>query len=317
MCEASQDPRFSSPSRSKPAPSQPRLVKPKDLPFFGDHLFRVDGDVEHSGMNDVWVQRAWSSYLDADFSAAEDQCLACLQEDEDSGYAWELLGLIYHDRGEFLRATDALERASLLIRVRIEARIALAAAYGALQRKQLACELYLELVFGQQLDPGRMLHIAAGLEAIDEPRLAMEVCRRAERQVEQIADDGCVEAQIHYDMGFYAARAGFPPHISEALTRRAVELEPGNVHFRAGLVSLLIRLDRFEEAFDAVAALTAEKIREINCVCCLERIGNLLRSFGASERAMLCRQQLARLQDLREPSADAATREQRSGGGQQ
>jgi len=244
------------------------------------------------------VALAWARYAEGRLSLAHQECSALIEDSEDHGHAWELLGLVFHDNGQFAAAADALERASLLIRVGPEARIALATAYGQLQRKRLATELYLELALvgngEDELEPELLLQIAAGLESLDQPRLAMEVCRRADKVIRESGDDSAI-AQVVYDMGFYSIRAGFPAHVTESLTRRAIDLEPQNPHFRVGLVSLLIQLDRFEEAFACAQSFSGQQISEVHCKCCLERIANLLHSFGDVQRAARCRERLGEL----------------------
>lgn len=226
---------------------------------------------------------AWIAYASGDLPEALRMADAAIDADQHDGRAWEVRGLALRDLGEPLRAADALERASLLVPVCPEARIALAHCYGTLRRRTLARELYIELVASTDPTVALLLEIAAGLEALDEPKLAMEVCRRAGWRDPEAA-------QVHYDMGFYAVRCGYPPQIVEALARRAVELEPGNVHYRLGLASLLTRLNRPAEAHRVVRSLSPQQIGEVTCKCCLERIGELFEQAGDAERAALCRQ---------------------------
>lgn len=237
---------------------------------------------------------AWNAYRSGDLPEGLKRADAAIRADEDNGRAWEVRGLALRGLNKPLEAADALERASLLVPVCPEARIALAACYGTLRRRKLARELYLELVANTELTVALLLEIAAGLEAVDEPKLAMEVCRRAGRRDPEAA-------QVHYDMGFYASRCGYPPHVLEALVRRAIELEPGNVHYRVGLASLLIRLDRTVEAQRVAQALSPQQIGEITCKCCLQRIDELFEQAGDVERLALCR---SRWQELAAATGD-------------
>jgi hypothetical protein len=126
------------------------------------------------------------------------------------------------------------------------------------------------------------------LEAIDAPQLAMKVCEWITE-----ADDSV--AQAFYDMGFYAARSGQPLYLTEALTRRAIQLAPENIHFRVGLVSLLIQLDRDEEALVAFEPLSSVDFPRITCVSCLLRIADMLRRQGLPTLAALCSEQATEL----------------------
>lgn len=223
----------------------------------------------------------WVDYRRGRLADAHAICRDRIARDPDDGRAWELLGLVFHDSGQFVEAADALERASLLVPVRPEARIGLATCYGKLRRRRLATELFLELMLRGELSPPLMLQVAAGLDQVDEPRLSMEACRR-------VADADPGYAQVHYDMGYYAARSGYPRHITEALVCRAIDLEPGKMAFRVGLATLLIRWDRAAEAYEMIRGWTDEQWAEITCGCCLRRLAELCRAFGAADRARRC-----------------------------
>lgn len=216
------------------------------------------------------LAEAWRCYAAGRLEEAEGVGRQLVTRNEDDAGAWQLIGLARHDRGKYLSAADALERASLLAPVMPQVRIALAHCYGKLRRRRLATELYLELMVGTPLEAELLLQVAAGLDSLDEPRLAVEACRRAAKRDPDLA-------QVHYDMGYYAARCGYPPHISEALTRRAIELDPDNVSFRVGLISLLVKLDRFDEASRAAAAIPPRQVASLRCECCRERILALCR----------------------------------------
>ncbi|MEM9586810.1 MAG: hypothetical protein AAGA03_05980 [Planctomycetota bacterium] len=193
----------------------------------------------------------------------------------------QLLGLALHDQGKPFEAADTLERASLLTPISDAARIALASSYAQLRRIDLARELYLQLALGRRLDAELMLQVAAGLEAIDSPDLAMKVCEWITERDESVA-------QAYYDMGFYSARAGQPLYMTEALVHRALQLDPENIHYRVGLVSLLIQLDRKEEAIRALGKIDSLDIEKVECVSCLRRIADLLHEKGEAVLACVC-----------------------------
>jgi len=170
----------------------------------------------------------------------------------------ELLGLILHDRGRSVEAADLIEKAGLVVPLRGVSRVALASCYADLGKIDLARELYLQLALRRELPPTAMLQVAAGLEAIDAPQLAMQVCEWVTERDETIA-------QAYYDMGVYSARSGRPLYLSEALTHRAIQLDPGNIHYRIGLASLMIQLDRDGEAIAALGSLTVQQIASVKC----------------------------------------------------
>ncbi|MFG0268063.1 MAG: tetratricopeptide repeat protein, partial [Rhodopirellula sp. JB055] len=208
-----------------------------------------------------------------------------------------LLGLALHQRGRTLEAADVIEKASLLGPITDEARIALASCYAQLRRTDLARELYLELALSRRLDAGLMLKVAAGLAAIDSPQLAMKVC-------EWITEKDDTVGQAYYDMGVYSARCGNALYLTEALTRRAIQLDSGNVHFRVGLASLLIQLQRDDEALEVVLSFEKTQLQQATCFSCLQQIADLLTRHQQLELATECQK---RSNELRAERAANAT----------
>lgn len=202
----------------------------------------------------------------------------------------ELLGLAWHDLGRPLEAADAIEQASLVSPIANQTRIVLASCYAELQRVDLARDLYLQLALRGELPPGLMLQVAAGLEAIDSPQLAMQVCEWVTEKDESIA-------QAFYDMGFYSARAGQPLYMTEALTYRALQLEPGNLHYRIGLVSLLVQLNRDDEAIYTLGSFDEDDVEQVTCASCLSRISGLLQRRGFFDLADECEEKATRLRE--------------------
>lgn len=257
-------------------------------------------DIERTSKH---ANEAWQEYSSGNLSFAIKLAEYGLAEEEDHGPLWEVLGLAQRDLGRTEEALDSLERASLLIPLKNVSRIVLADCYAQHGRRDLAKDLFLSAAISGRLDEIELLQVAAGLEGIDEPRLAMEACRRAGK----LAPDF---GQVHYDMGFYASRCGHPPHLVEALVRKAIELEPANIHYRIGLTSLLIRFGRNHEAHEVVWQLTSAQIQEVTCRCCLKRIANLFFDLGDEQRAQ---EFAARLETLTSTkSHDEETEVQRS-----
>jgi cytochrome c-type biogenesis protein CcmH/NrfG len=201
---------------------------------------------------------------------------------------WELLGQALLRQGDTAAGLDALEHASLLGPITPSSRIELALAHGSLGRKTLSRDLLMQVALGGELSAEQLLRIAAGLEAADEPRLAMEACRRAGRLAPEVAE-------IHYRMGYYARLCGHRPSVSEALIRHAIDLDPQRLHYRIGLASLLIRLGRQREALAAIGPMIPQRLAEVDCECCLKRLANLFFDFGDLANARRCAQRLGLL----------------------
>lgn len=230
----------------------------------------------------------WNAYAAGDLDAALKLAEAALEVNEYDGAIWQLCGLIHRDRNEFASCVDAIERASLLVPLDAIARVALAEAYGKIGSMGLARDLFVALFDDGTMTVDLLMQTAVGLDAIDQPRLAMKACQiAAERDPER--------SQPYYDMGYYAARCGYPVHVVESLARRAISLEPNRVNYRIGLASLLAKHERLDEAHAIVRSITPAQIETVRCQCCLERMAALFEQVSDFGRATECREQLMRL----------------------
>ncbi|MEM9369194.1 MAG: tetratricopeptide repeat protein [Planctomycetota bacterium] len=209
-----------------------------------------------------------------------------------------LLGHALLGVGRHIDAADAFEKASLIAPIDDEARIALATCYARLDRVELARELFLQLALPRTLPSDLMLKVAQGLASIDAVRLAMQVC-------EWVTDREPTLAQAYYDLGVYSALLGNPLYLTEAQTRRALELEPKNVRFRVGLAVVLIQLDQREEALGLLEELNDSEIQALNCQSCAEKVADFLKAAGRGPLANSFESQgkvLAALKTPRTPS---------------
>ncbi|WP_404306445.1 tetratricopeptide repeat protein [Neorhodopirellula lusitana] len=220
---------------------------------------------------------------------------AVSQNDEDAD-AWLVLGMSLIEISEWPDAIDALENASLLQPLDNLPRISLAIAYGAIGHRKLSRDLLMAVATSGTANADELLKIAAGLEAIDQPRLAMEACRQAGKQTPDASE-------IHYKMGYYAQKCGHPNSVSEALIRHAINLDPQNIHYRIGFASMLIRLGRQNEAITLVDHFIPAKLDEVTCACCLKRIANLFFDSDDIERARMCAERIAKLNESAQDSS--------------
>ncbi|MEM8669104.1 MAG: tetratricopeptide repeat protein [Planctomycetota bacterium] len=219
--------------------------------------------------------------------------LACNPEDP---HACRILGMSLFELGQVDEALDALEAASLEYPLGWDGQIALAICYGAIGKRSLSRDLLMRCGTSGELDRDQMLRVATGLEAIDEPTLAMEACRQA-----GVLDPD--SARVHYRMSYYSSLCRYPVSVTEALIKHAINLEPDNIHYRVGLVSLLIRLDRDEEAIEAIESFIPSHLDEISCKCCLKRIANLFFDAGDLDRARQAAQRRSELEPLVVPAS--------------
>ncbi|MEM9646281.1 MAG: hypothetical protein AAF989_14920 [Planctomycetota bacterium] len=233
---------------------------------------------------------ALAEFSDGSMSLAikfSEYALAC---DPDDARALSVLGRAQLKMGSYDLGIDALEQASLLCPLDDESSVELAIAYGCIGHRSLSRDLLMSIATSGDLTAQTLLRVAAGLEAIDEPRLAMEACRQAGRKNPDLSE-------VHYQMGHYAQACGHPPRIGEALIRHAIGLDPKNVHYRIGLASLLIRLGRQAEAVAVVDRFIPDHLGDVDCKCCLKRIANLFFDCDDHERAKLCAERLASISD--------------------
>lgn len=213
-----------------------------------------------------------------------------LNDNPDEGSLWELQGLIQYSLRNFPEAVDALERATLLKPLTDSARICLGQAYGRIGLIELSTDLLKGLVSKESLTAGLLLQLASALDELNHPEFALQACRRATSQ-------DPLNAQAYYDMGYYSGRCGCPPHVTESLARKAISLNPENIHYQVGLTSLLVRHNRTQEALIIVRHYSAEQIEQIHCRCCLTRILELFEFLGDDQRISLCRSRLSVLEE--------------------
>jgi len=237
----------------------------------------------------TYLDHARSAFEHNHFDRAARIVSNALRADQHDGRAWELRGLIHHALGQYTQAVSALESASLFVVLKPAASVCLGQCYGRIGRTTLSRELLSPLITDSRMSPELLLQIATGLDAADDPRLALAAARRATERDPYLA-------QGYYDMGYYAARSGHPPRIVEFLARRALSLEPHHLGYRLGLVTFLLKGNRPDEAYGLVSKLTNEEIEQVRCRCCLERVVEMFEVRGDYRRAILGRQQILRLE---------------------
>lgn len=222
------------------------------------------------------------------FNRAAQFAQYALAEDPDDVRALGLLSIASLQSGNLEVGIDSLEQLALIRPLDNQSQVELAIAYGAVGRRKLSYDLLMTIAVSGKLTAEQLLRVAVGLEAIDEPHLAMEACRQAGKLSPDLAE-------VHYQMGFYAQRCGRPVNVSEALIRYAINLDPRNLHYRIGLASLLIRIRRSSEAIAVISSMIPQRLQEVTCRCCLKRIANLLFDCDKIDEARLCAQRLAEL----------------------
>lgn len=219
-----------------------------------------------------------------------------LDDNPDSGRAWEMLGLVYHARQQWEPALRALEKASVYIPLQPMAQCALADSYLACGRGDWAREFYEDLLHREDLTSGVLLNTAAGLNLLGDPWAAVAACRKA------IGLEP-YEAQPYFSLSFYLGRTGAPERLIESTARHAIDLAPENLTFRVGLAGYLHVRGRTSETEALLAAVTQDDIESLNCQCCLERLRAIFEALGDHSRVHLCGERATIIGRSREDSA--------------
>jgi tetratricopeptide (TPR) repeat protein len=203
------------------------------------------------------IHSAAAEFAAARFRLADQFALYVLARDPINREALRIHGLASLRLGRFSNAIAALEHLALLRPLQAEEQTELAVAHAQLGDNDLACELLMSLATTGTPDLDQLLTIAAALEAMDEPHLAMEVWRRSNR--------------LALDAEHRSSRK-----VSEALIEAALNLPLPNIHLRIGLASILLRLDREAEAESLLAPVVPDRLGEIKCWRAIKRIAPLL-----------------------------------------
>lgn len=248
-------------------------------------------------MRPAQLAEIYDVYERGSFDRARELVEAYLEYRCEDGRAWELKGLIHLAQGEDSQSVAALERASLLVPLSSAGQVCLGHGYGRIGRRSLSRDLLVDLIDNETLEIELLLQVGTALDAIGHPALAMRACRRATQRDPDVA-------QAYYDMGYYAARCGYPLSVTESLARRAIFLDPDRVSYRVGLASLLVRNGRRREAHELMRHFSNDQIAAIDCRPCLERIVELFESVHDYRRVILCQQRLLELEIGGEESRD-------------
>lgn len=217
------------------------------------------------------------------FDQAESWARRGLAVDENDGHLWQLLGVALSMRSQVRPACEALETASVLSPLCPLAACTLAKCYLQLGHLDLARTCLLHLA-----GPGRcplplLPRVAAGLGAVGEDAVALEVCR-------QIISESPEHHAAHFGVAYYLGRLGGAVEEVIASLRRASALSPGMTSYRLNLAWVLACAGHTGEASALLGVIDPA---EVSCPFWLSRMADIFAAAGNRERAGDCRQLLA------------------------
>lgn len=210
---------------------------------------------------------------------------------------WELRGLAYRELGNLREALKSIEMATLFAPLSPPGSCLMAECYVAIEKPDLAFQIADNLWMQDGLENPVRFSLAAIFDRIGYTQRSIRICRKA------ICHDPS-DAQGYYDLSFYLGRGGHPIHIVESVARRAIDLDPENVHYRIGLAALLFRASRLRRAHELIRHFSESDIRQIRCACCLRKIIEIYEISGDYDQVQACERHADRL-DCDCPPEDA------------
>lgn len=236
------------------------------------------------------MQKRADALFSEDQQQLEIQPLHVATHSESSdGAAWELVGMLRHAEKHYREAAAALERATVLKPLSVDAQFALADSYLELDDRQLAYLVYLHLYDGRRFGTERLPEVIRGLATLGDDRRALTLCREA---VESNPD--CEEAW--HRMACYMSKCGYPKETLVPVLRKVVDLAPDVIQFRVEFATLLVELGQDEAAFHVLSRITRTQIQVISTASCLYKIATLFMAIGDASRFEECQ---LRLNDIR------------------
>lgn len=205
------------------------------------------------------------------------------------GKAWELCGIIRSAQKDTQGAIDALEMAGLLVAVSPAGQCVLAQCYAAVGHKQLASEMLQFLLTKPCVPPSLYPSIAAAFGGLGEPQLALQACRQAAKH----EVDG---AEPLFGMAHYMRKLDYPLDMIASVLGKAVDLDPNRFCYRLALAKTLGQIGRYQDAYDALKSVTAERIQALNCAACLRRLEEIYRRADDHPMAEGCRQRASEIE---------------------
>ncbi|MEM7475986.1 MAG: hypothetical protein AAF483_13415 [Planctomycetota bacterium] len=226
-----------------------------------------------------------------DWDSAYETILEALDEQPDSGAAWELRALLESYLGNQHAAVASMEHASLLIPLQPLASRCLALDYVAIGKTELGVELLISLAQIHQ-NPIFVRRISNDLLRLDQSAAALNVLA--------YALDLSDSAILWHELSTTLMHLGRPSFKALDAARRAISLSPSVASYRVTAARLLIGMDRTEDAFQIVRPISSSSLKKLECSCCLWRLIHIYNAFDCPSRVQNCYQRLRSLSEQTE-----------------
>ena len=203
----------------------------------------------------------------------------------DNGPVVEMRGLAYFGIADYEQATTALETASLLIPLGIEAQCRLADCYMRSRRREVASVIYVHLACLEALPEVVTEEVAGGLSRLGKNKMSLQFCRAQLKRF-----------KVNHKLSSVAAesmrRMDYPDEEILVFAYQAYQLYPSNMSYRIVFATHLVRCNRMDEASKVLHELDLD---ELQCVASLQRVCAIFQSLNDPEGVRCCRDRLTKI----------------------
>lgn len=234
------------------------------------------------------LRRAQSLFSRGHAAAALEEIERALVPYPDDGRLWEWRAIVLYSQKKWSLALAAAERACCLVPLGYAAQLAMADGYSHTGLHKSAVSLYEFLLEREDLPVGMYAKLSSGFGRAGKWQLALAACRQA-AQLEPECDEAL------FGMAYYMGRMGHERHQIAAVLRRALNLAPEKMHYRATLTRLLLEMGAQDEAYQTLAKATPAQLCELRCKHCLVSLLRLCVDHGDEARSATLACHLSRI----------------------
>ena len=203
----------------------------------------------------------------------------------DDGPVVEMRGLAYFGVADYEQATTALEIASLLIPLGVEAQCRLAACYMRSRRREVASVIYVYLACLEALPEVIAEEVAGGLSRLGKNEMTLQFCRA---QIKRFK----VSHKLFSVAAESMRRLDYPDEEILVFAFQAYQLCPSSVPYRIVFATHLVRCNRLGQASKVLREIDVDALR---CVALLQRVCAVFHSLNDPEGVRCCQARLTQI----------------------